>query len=41
MANDYIRIQDLLENPDAHVPVCLFLDTWVYMIKTVGGRPTV
>ena len=40
MANDYIRIQDLLENPDAHVPVCLCLDTSGSMMTTVGGRPT-
>ena len=40
MANDYIRIQDLLENPDAHVPVCLCLDTRGSMMTTVGGRPT-
>lgn len=40
MASDYIRIQDLLDNPDAHVPVCLCLDTSGSMMTTVGGRPT-
>lgn len=40
MASDYIRIQDLLENPDAHVPVCLCLDTSGSMMTTVGGMPT-
>lgn len=40
MASDYIRIQDLLDNPDAHVPVCLCLDTSGSMMTTVGGTPT-
>ncbi|MEZ3464112.1 MAG: VWA domain-containing protein [Lachnospiraceae bacterium] len=40
MASDYIRMQDLLENPDAHVPVCLCLDTSGSMMATVGGIPT-
>lgn len=40
MASDYIRIQDLLDNPDAHVPVCLCLDTSGSMMTTVGGKPT-
>lgn len=40
MASDYIRIQDLLDNPDAHVPVCLCLDTSGSMLTTTGGTPT-
>lgn len=40
MASDYIRIQDLLDNPDARVPVCLCLDTSGSMMTTTGGRPT-
>ncbi len=40
MASDYIRIQDLFDNPDAHVPVCLCLDTSGSMMTTVGGIPT-
>lgn len=40
MASDYIRIQDLLDNPDSHVPVCLCLDTSGSMMVTTGGVPT-
>lgn len=40
MASDFIRIQDLLDNPDPHVPVCLCLDTSGSMLTTVGGTPT-
>lgn len=40
MASDAIRIQDLLDNPDPHVPVCLCLDTSGSMLTTEGGTPT-
>lgn len=40
MASDVIRIQDLLDNPDPHVPVCLCLDTSGSMLITEGGTPT-
>lgn len=40
MASDFIRIQDLLDNPDPHVPVCLCLDTSGSMLTTIGGTPT-
>ena len=40
MASDAIRIQDLLDNPDPHVPVCLCLDTSGSMLTTEGGIPT-
>ena len=40
MAKDIIRIQDLLDNPDTHVPVCLCLDTSGSMMTTVGGTLT-
>lgn len=40
MANDFIRIQDLLDNPDTHVPVCLCLDTSGSMMTTIGGTLT-
>ncbi len=40
MASDKIRIQDLLDNPDPHVPVCLCLDTSGSMLTTEGGTPT-
>lgn len=40
MASDQIRIQDLLDNPDPHVPVCLCLDTSGSMMTTEGGTRT-
>ena len=40
MADDRIRIQDLLDIPDRRVPVCLCLDTSGSMRVTTGGRPT-
>lgn len=40
MANDEIRVQDLLDNPDSRVPVCLCLDTSGSMKVTVGGKST-
>lgn len=40
MASNQIRIQDLLENPDPRVPVCLCLDTSGSMLETQNGTPT-
>lgn len=40
MATDAIRMQDLLDIPDPHVPVCLCLDTSGSMNSCEGGEDT-